>query len=247
MHSFFQLLKRDFLNLCCNMMWIVYSIVFPFLLVVILGFLNSGNYGSTVTSYDYYGVTMMVYMVFNTSTTAANSFMEERIKRGNMRIIYSPMAKPLMYTSKILAAFLFSSACYFIAVLLLTFALGVNFGGWNVGFVAAILLMSNLFSSALGVMLCCMFKTEETTNQILSIIINIFSVFGGVFFQIDGLGKAIEKMSYASPVKWIVTVVLKIIYDNNFSYFLPTMLMLASLCAVTLLLCGKFYRMEDYI
>lgn len=247
MYRFLQILKMDFLNLSFNIMWVFYSMVFPFLLVLILGFLNSGNYGSTVTAYDYYGITMMIYTVLSTAMTASNSFMEERIKKGNMRIIYSPIAKPLIYISKILATFIFSSICHLILVLLLHFILGVNFGGWNIIFIIAILLLFEFFSSALGVLLCCIFKSENTANQILSIIINISAVFGGLFFQLDGFGKAIEKVSYISPAKWAVASMLKIIYDNNFSYFLPTVSILVILSAITLLLCRKFYRMEDYI
>lgn len=247
MYRFFQMLKMDFSNLCFNAMWVFYSVVFPFLLVLILGFLGSGSYGSTVTAYDYYGITMMIYIVLSTAMTASNSFMEERIKKGNMRIIYSPMPKSFIYISKILATFAFSFICHLIVILLLYFILGVNFGGWNTGYIIVILLLFEVFSSSLGVLLCCIFKSENTANQILSIIINIFAVFGGLFFQLDGFGKNIEKISYISPVKWVVTTMLKIIYDNNFSYFLPTAAILIVLFVITLLLCGKFYRTEDYI
>lgn len=237
----------DFFNLCFNSMWLFYSIAFPFLMVLILGFLNSGNYGMEVNSYDYYGITMMIYIILNSSTIAANSFMEERLKKGNMRIIYSPLPKSFIYTSKILAAFIFSTLCNLIVIFFLYFFLNINFGGNNIGFVLIILLAFELFSSALGVLLCCIFKSESTTNQLLSIVINILALIGGLFFQLDGFGSVIEKLSYVSPVKWIVNTILQIIYDKNLSYFLPTTLILLVLSISTTLLCKVFYRMEDYI
>lgn len=247
MYRFLQLFKRDFLNLFFNPMWIFYSSAFPFLFVVILGFLNSGSYGSSITSYDYYGISMMIYSVFNTSMTSANSFMEERIKKGNMRIIYSPLPKGYIYTSKIAASFVFSSFWHLVVIMLLHLTLKVNFGGHNMGWIILILLMLEVFASILGVLFCCIFKSEGTANQFLSLVITILGMLGGLFFRLDGFGPILEKISYVSPLKWIVTDIFKIIYDGDFSNYLPTVVMLIVLCLSTLLLCKKFYRTEDYI
>ncbi|GIN91695.1 transport permease protein [Siminovitchia terrae] len=247
MYPFKQIFKRDLLNLFLNPMWFFYGTVFPFLLVLILGFLSSGNYGDSITSYDYYGITMMIYIVFNTSTIAANSFMEERIKKGNMRIIYSPVPKSYIYLSKITASFVFSSVCHLFVIMLLHVLLKIHLGGSNTGFTLSILIMFEAFASVLGVLCCCIFKSENTSNQILSMVINISALLGGLFFRMDGFGSSIEKISYLSPVKWIVINMFKIIYDNDFSYYLPTALILLSLSVAALLLCGKFYRTEDYI
>ncbi|APM39128.1 ABC transporter permease [Clostridium kluyveri] len=247
MYRFLQIFKRDFLNLLFNPMWIFYAAVFPFLMVLILGFLTSGNYGRIITSYDYYGISIMIYIVFNTSTIASNSFMEERIKRPNMRIIYSPIPKDYIYISKIAATFTFSSIFHILIIILLNITLKVNFGGENVGLIVLILMLFEIFASALGVLFCCIFKSENTANQVLSIVINISAILGGLFFRLDGFGNTVEKISYASPVKWIVTDIFKVIYDRDFSCCLPTVIILILLSAIAIFLCGKFYRTEDYI
>lgn len=247
MYRFIQLFKRDFMNMAVNPMWIFYSTAFPFLLVVILGFLSSGAYGSSVTSYDYYGITIMIYMIFNTSTLAANSFMEERIKKGNMRIIFSPLPKSFIYLSKIAATFVFSSICHLVVVLLLNLLLKVNFGGVNTLYIILIFLQFELYSCVLGILFCCIFKSENVSNQILSLVITISSVLGGLFFRLDGFGKAVERITCLSPVKWIVTGIFKIIYDKDFSYYVPGMIFLIGLSAAALLLCKILYRTEDYI
>ncbi|OPJ63065.1 ABC transporter permease [Clostridium oryzae] len=247
MYKFNQIFKRDFLNLALNPAWILYVTLFPYLLVLILGFLGSGSYTGSVTSYDYYGIAMMIYIIFNTSTIAANSFMEERIKNGNMRLIYSPIPKSYIYVSKIAATFVFTGICHVLVLLLLKLTLNVNLGGKNIGFVILILIVFELFSSILGVLLCCIFRSENTTNQILSIIVNIFSILGGLFFRVDGLGKNIEKISSISPVKWIITDIFKIIYSNDFSGYVQTILIISVISVLAVILCGKFYRTEDYV
>jgi ABC-2 type transport system permease protein len=228
-------------------MWIFNGTVYPFLLVLVLGFLSSGNYGSSVTSYDFYGISMMIFVIFNTSTIASNSFMEERIKKGNMRIIYSPVPSGFIYVSKILATFVFSSIGHLAVMLILHLLLKVNYGGSNFGFILIIFLLFEFFSSTLGILLCCIFKSENSANQLLSIIINISALLGGLFFRLDGLGDKVEKISYISPVKWIINDIFKIIYANDFSYFIPTAAILVLLSLAALMMCKIFYRTEDYI
>ena len=244
MYKFIQILKRDLFNLILNPMWIFFCTFFPFLLIVILGFLTAGNFGNKVTSYDYYGIAMMIYSILNTATIASNSFMEESIKDGNMRILFSPIKLSYIYFSKIIATFIFASVFHFAIILLMHFMLGVNYGGLSC---FIIFLLFEFFSSALGVLFCCIFKSENTANQVLGIIINIFALFGGVFFQMDGLGNAIEKITYISPIKWVLKAILCIIYDKNYGYFLPSAVMLIAVSVIVIILCHILYKTEDYV
>jgi len=247
MYRFLSIFRRDLINLCLSPVWAAYCTLFPFLLVLILGGLCSASYGGRLTSYDYYGLTMIIFIIFNTSTIAANSFMEERVRRGNMRIIYSPVRRADIYLSKTAATFVFAGACHVSVIFLLHAVLGVDFGGRNMGFVIALLLFFELFSSSLGVACCVIFKRESTANQVLTIFINVAALLGGLFFQIDGLGRAVLVISYFSPVKWIFAAAARIIYDGDLSSFAPAALILTFLTAAALLLCSKMFKAEDYI
>ena len=92
-------------------MWLFYGTAFPILLVVILGFLGKDRYGKEVTSYDYYGITLMIYSIFMSGMTSANAFMEITIRKPNMRIIYAPGNSNVIYISKIVSSFIFCFAC----------------------------------------------------------------------------------------------------------------------------------------
>ncbi len=247
MYKFLQILKRDFLNMLFNPMWVFYDTVFPLMLILILGFLNSGAYGNEVSSYDYYGVAMILYIILNTATLSANGFMEERIKQGNMRLIYSPLPKSYIYLSKILATSAFASLCHISVMILLELFMKVNYGGKNIIFIIIILIFAEIFASVIGVLFCCIFKSENIANQILSIVINIWALLGGLFFKVDSMGKALEKLSYISPVKWMMISIFKIIYDRNFSDYMVTIgiLMISSIIAGAL--CEKFYKPEEYV
>ena len=247
MYKFKQIFMIDLKNLFTNPMWVFYAVGFPIALVLILGFLTSGGYGSTVSSYDYYGVACMIFSIFNAATYSANSFMEERIKKPNMRLVYSPVRPFFIHFSKVLASFIFCTVAYTAVALFFIFAIGVNYGGGNVWAIFFIMLLSLFFFSSLGVTVCCLLKSEGITNNILSLLFAIFAVLGGLFFPVEGLGKAVVAVSWASPAKWILTACLRIIYDNDFSMFLPVCGLYALLSIASLVLSSRSFRGEDYI
>ncbi|MDP4094663.1 MAG: ABC transporter permease [Bacillota bacterium] len=248
MYRFMTLVKRDMVNILKNPTLLISNLVITFVLTLILGFLSSGNYGRTgVDSYDYYGITMLIFAVLNVAMTASNSFMEKSLKTSNLRVIFSPIPKSYIYLSKIVATFAFTSVCLLLNTFLFNIVLQVNFGGARILYVIALLLLFDLFSSITGVMFCCIFKSEELSNRILSLVIDIFAILGGIFFQLDGFGDVLRKLTYISPVKWVVEAVFRIIYDNDLSLFIQPLLVLSVLSLVFLGVCKLTFKTEDYV
>lgn len=247
MRQFYKILVIDTANLFLNPIFIFYSVGFPVIAALILGFLTSGSYGNAVTSYDYYGVAILFFAISNTATFSANSFMEERIKSANMRIIYSPVPKLCIYFSKVMAAFLFCSVSCFISAAILHLVLHVNYGGHLAWASFCIMLCAVFFFSAIGVLVCCFFKSESIANQAVSPLVALFCLVGGVFFPVDGFGKAFAVISWLSPVKWMLTACAEIIYDQNFSLFLPTLAILTGISVLAVFISGKLFRGEDYL
>jgi ABC-2 type transport system permease protein len=237
----------DLVNLFTNPMWLGFAIGLPLAMVALIGWLTSGGYAGEVSSYDYYGLAIMVYMALNAATTAANSFMEERIKRPNLRIVHSPVPPWFIHFSKVLSTFVFCSACYALVALACHLVGGVNYGGglcWAVGLVMELAIWA---CSALGVAVCCLLHSESSANQVLSLLISVGSALGGVFFPVDGLGKAISAVSWASPAKWLLRSCLRIIYDGDLALLAPTSAFLAALSALFALVSARAFKEEDYL
>lgn len=245
MRNLILISKADFKNLIKNPMWIFYGTLFPILLVVILGYLGKDSYGTDVTSYDYYGITLMIYGIITSGMTSANSFMELRIRKPNMRIIYAPVNVNVIYLSKILASFLFSFLCHLFDMVILVLIYNIHIAALPE--IIILFALTELFSVALGIMCCCILKTEAMANQILSIAINLFAVLGGLLFSMDGYGKIIRAVSYISPAKWLVKVTFQMIYDNKLTLFYPTVMLLIVLIGLELLVCAKTFKKEDCI
>lgn len=248
LYAFWAILKRDTINIVLNPVLLLTNTIFPLLLILALSYLTGDHYGGNgVSAYDYYGITILIFVVLNVSITAANSFMEKSLKTSNLRITYTPIPTSFVYLSKITATFLFTSGCLLVLMLFLHAVLAVNFGRENTPYVILLLVMFNFFSASVGVCFCCLLKSEEVSNQILSIANNLFALLGGLFFSLDGFGKTMEMISYMSPVKWVAEGLFRIIYDLDFSFFAPTVTILLLGSLLLLLGCKLTFKVEDYV
>lgn len=245
MRRFLAIFKMDMINLFKNPVLVGYNTVFAALLILIMGFLCSGNYADIKDAYEYYAISFLVYGMLNGAMTASNCFMERDIKRPNLRIIYSPVGSFPIYFSKILSSFLFDYSLHLVLMLILCPTLHVSLGNP----VAFILLMAPIeFAAAsLGILFCCIFKCEETTSMLLSNVISILCFLGGTFFSLDGMGSAIAFASRLSPVKWLNDAFFAIACDNSLAYFWPVFLSGIAISALLVLGCRLLFRTEDYL
>jgi len=236
----------DMINLFKNPVLVGYNTLFTALMILIMGYLTSGNYADSKDAFQYYTVSLMVYGMLNGAMTASNCFMERDIKRPNLRIIYSPAGGFQIWFSKILASFVFDYFLHTTVLLLLCPLLGVTLGTSPVYFV---LLMApvEFGAAALGIFFCCIFHSEEATSMLLSTVVSILCVLGGTFFSLDGMGKAFAIITRISPVKWLNEAFFTLSCDNSLRYFWPVFI---GACAASLLLvlgCRLFFRTEDYL
>ncbi|MBY6756706.1 ABC transporter permease [Clostridium botulinum] len=243
-----KVIKIDIINILKNPILVLYNTIYPLVLIGLFGFIANGNYGGEgVTSYDYYGITMIIFTVLYIALTASNTFMEKKVKKGNVRLIYSPTSKTIIFLSKIFSTFIFASVLFTIILIIEKYILGINLGGENFIYIIALLISFNLLMCSFGASMCCMFKSEEATNKFLSPINMLLALLGGLFFPVDSLGKTVEKLSYISPVKWISECIFKIIYDKDFSMFVPTIAICIGSSLIFIILCQITFKPEEYI
>jgi ABC-2 type transport system permease protein len=246
MHRFLVIFKMDMINLFKSPVLVGYNTVFAALLILIMGFLSSGNYADIKDAYEYYVVSFIIYGMLNGAMTASNCFMERDIKRPNLRIIYSPVGAFPIYFSKILSSFIFDYSLHLLLLLILCPMLHVSLGSNPVYF---ILLMAPIefAAAALGIFFCCIFQCEETTSMLLSNVISILCFLGGTFFSLDSMGSTIAFASRLSPVKWLNDAFFAIVCDNSLAYFWPVLIGGTVVSALLVLGCRLFFRTEDYL
>jgi len=243
-----KLIKRDFKNLITTPVVIMACVVYPWLLVGLFGFIFSSLYGGEgVSSYDYYGVTMMIYIIIASITITPNTFMEKKLRQGNIRIAYAPVSKISIYMSKILSSYLFMVVTVSINMTLMNYFKIANLGGDNFIYVLVLFMAFLLFTVTIGGAVCVILKTEELTNMILSNAASIFALVSGMFFPVDSLGKVVSNLANLSPIKWILDSTFSVIYDNNFQNYTIIIFSLILLSMVCLVVMHFNYKPEDYI
>ncbi|GFZ33101.1 transport permease protein [Clostridium zeae] len=243
-----KIVKFDIVNIIRNPTLIIANTIFPLILIGVIGFITKGGYGSLgINSYDYYGVTLMIFTAIMLAMTATNTFMEEKVKKGNTRIIYAPVSKAEIYLSKLIATYIVGIVCYSLIILFAQYILHMNFGGKNVLYVVILINVLSLFGCCLGTMFCSIFKKEQLANSIMQIPILIFVFLGGSFFPVEGLGKLITKISVISPIKWITECAFKIIYDNDFSMYISTLGVISVFSIICIIITHITFKPEEYV
>ncbi|MCR5021532.1 ABC transporter permease [Ruminococcus sp.] len=242
-----NLLKFDIsYNIARKPAILIYMFVFPVLMFVLLGMLLSGRFTASLTSFDYFGITVMIYFQLTMGTMASNMIMEENVKLPNMRIAYSLVNERYIYYSKVAALMICDALAIFIYMLVLKCFFGVDYGN-NMLVVFAAYIILGFFSVCLGVFLCILLRDESSCNNILGVVQLVLCLLGGIFFPVSVLGKAGLILSDLSIVKWINYGIGSYVYGSDPSG-LAAICLIAFICSVILLkITGKIFRIQLFI
>jgi ABC-2 type transport system permease protein len=246
MRALMIIIRRDFLNLLHKGSFVFNATLFPLALVGLLGLLNEGFFGREMTGWDVCAVNILVYMSAYSAMIATNSFMERTLRPTNLRVLFTPVPLPALYVGKILATTLFCGGGYLVDTVVLSLC-GMRLGpALGLG-LAPLVLAVTLASTSLGVFICCLVKDEPTANRILSLVVNLFAVVGGVFFSLESLGGTAARIASFSPFTWLREAAFRYVWDGR---VLPMAVMaLAALlvAALGMICCRPAFKPEDYV
>ena len=244
----FILMKQDFKNILTSPSVMTFCLVYPTALVLLFGFLFSDMYQSDiVSSYDFYGVTMIFYLILQSATITPTVFMEERTKKGNLRIAFAPVSRVEIYASKLLTTISVLAVSFLIHIVFLGVTGIVNFGGYNMPIIMGLFFLILLFMVTLGGVVCTLVKNEDLTNKIVGIIVNCFAVISGIFFPVEMLGEFAGNIANATPVKMTLNKIFEIVYDNSFDGIGWIIGITVIFTIVFVFIIHKTYHIEDYI
>lgn len=247
--KFIKIVTFDFMNIVRNPMLLIVNTLFPLILIGVMGFVMSSVFGGegSMSFYDYYGIKMIILTALLIAMTASNTFMEEKVKMGNTRIIYAPVSKTSIYLSKLISTYILGTISYSILIFILQYLFHLNFGGKNILYIILLINLLSLFGCSLGTLFCCIFKSEEGANSTMQIPLLFFLFFGGVIFGTHRLGKFVAAVSNLSPIKWVNECAIRIMYDNDFSIYLPVLAFLLIASILCIILCQIIFKPEEYV
>lgn len=174
---------------------------------------------------DYYAVTMLTLIIMYGATTGASSISDERQQRTLLRIFASPISNIEILVAKVVGLISITCLQTLMVFLFNKFVLKTEWGS-NIPAILALLFAAVIMVISIGVASAYIFKESSTASSILNTTIPFLIFLGGGYVKLDLLGVSgwLEKISDLSPVKLLNKTILQIIYGNDLSGFVPTLL-----------------------
>lgn len=223
-----------------------YNIVFPTLIIMLLGYLTSMSYGKLFTSYHYYTITIIPFCALMGISTVSYAAQDEKILHTSYRYLAAPINRSQIVLSKFLSCTIVLSVCNVVTLLLVKLLFRLDFYG-NILLIILLLICETVTVTGIGLFLGLACKNLDTLRNFLNIPIVIFGFLGGAFFPVSSFNPVLGAIIKLSPLTWLNRGIISYIYDNQTH--------LIGVISLTLLLSGlamtgltiRFFKKEAFI
>lgn len=241
-----NMIKFQLKLICKTPVMFMSFFVYPVLLTAIIGYLAQGSFGGDVSSYEFYSIGMMIFIFLNSGLISSYNFLDDKVKGGNIRSMFSPINKLGIFLSQIISGTIYSSVASAVTMLIFSLFFGVNYNGNAVLIFISFVILS-FMSNALGMFLCTVLSNIGVINVIFNLVPAILCVLGGVFFSLEALGEIPAMISKISPVKWFMDGILNSMYDSNNFILIISMVINLIVAAGIILITSKTFKREKYL
>ncbi|MDR6121421.1 ABC-2 type transport system permease protein [Bacillus sp. SLBN-46] len=172
------------------------------------------------SSMDYYAIVITTMIILYGAMSASSLIVEERVRGTANRLIASPIRKSEIFIGKVLGSLVSNSLCALLVVQLSKLLFHANWGD-HLGMVYMVLLTEIIFAVSLGIGISFVSKTSAAPKVSIMLFVQLSSFFGGAYFRIvnpEGFFKFITELS---PLTWMNTGLMKLIYANDLSAAVP--------------------------
>lgn len=236
----------------------VFTFVFPAMLLTLLGSVFSNRYGQTgISASQVFAASMIAYGIVNTTfLTLGAGIVGDREDGTLKRLRGTPITAVTYFTGKVLLVLALTAAevalMLGVAVLAFDMPLPADAASWIT--FTWLLLLSVLTFTLLGIAASAMARTARTAGTILTVPVVGLSFLSGIFMQpISLLPDWMLNVSSVFPLKWIAQGFRSVFLPDGMlkweaagSWELPTIaLVLAAWCVIGLVLCLLTFRWSD--
>lgn len=166
-------------------------------------------------STDYYAVTMLTLILMYASLTGFWCIRSEVDEKTVPRVLCAPVRRYQYLTGKILGNIFVTIIQGFVVLLFSRLVLKANWGE-DLFMVSVLIITYSVMTVSLGAALAFIFRSAELASGLLNALIPVFVFLGGGYMPIYALGDTISRISVISPVRWINTGLLDLIYEGSY-------------------------------
>ncbi|PJW15333.1 ABC transporter permease [Geobacillus sp. Manikaran-105] len=180
---------------------------------------------------DYYAVAMTTMIALYSALPGSSLLRGERTRKTADRLLAAPVRKSEIFIGKLTGNVAANFLCVAVVMLFSQWVLHADWGH-HVSLVWLLMLTEVVLAISFGLGMSYMARTEGAARTIAMVIIQLSSFFGGAYFPID------ETAWYAhlSPLSWMNDTIFKIVYANDLSSVVPTMLLNIGIAALFLMI-----------
>jgi ABC-2 type transport system permease protein len=153
----------------------------------------------------------------------------------------APVRKYELLTGNVAGSIVVTIVQGLVVILFSKFVLKANWGE-DILTVALLLLTYSIMTVSLGAGLAFMFENSEAAMGVLNTIIPIFVFLGGGYVPLNVMSGVLAKISDISPVKWVNSALLSVIYDGNYSRVLTSVSINLAIAAAFIVIASLFTR-----
>jgi len=223
-----------------------YNIVFPAIIILLLGYLASKSYGATFTSYHYYTVVIIPFCGLMGITTVSYAAQDEKLLKTSYRYMAAPISNTELVFSKFLSCVVILSICNVITLGISKLFFSMEFNG---RFLYVILLLTCESVAVIGIGLfhglAC--KNLDMLRNFLNLPIVIFGFLGGAFFPVSSFHPVLSFFINLSPLTWVNRGIVACIFDGNTTILFAVSAIFALVGCAFVGLTIKFFRKEAFI
>lgn len=223
-----------------------YNIVFPIVIILLMGYLTSTSYGTTFTSYHYYSIVIIPFSALMGITTVSYAAQEEKRLHTAYRYIIAPINKTAIIFSKLVSSAIVLSICNGVTLIITMFLFGFHFRSY-LPIVILLLTCETISVTGIGLYLGLACKNIDALRNFMNIPIVIFGFLGGAFFPVFASNTALAFLIKLSPLTWINRGIISCIYDNQIWTIGITSCMLLLLGLIMTVLTIVFFKKEAFL
>lgn len=223
-----------------------YNIIFPMVMLLLLGYLTSGSYGGSFTGYQYYSVVMLPFCIALAIISAAYAGKDEAYRKTAIRFLFTPIHKAHIVLAKLLSLTIVISCCNLIVMLCSLFLFRLPIGNKLVPIF--LLLAAETFAvCALGLLIGFGMKNFIIIKNLMNLPIMLAAILAGVFYPFGTMKAEVAFAISLSPLTWLNRSLFLYIYDNRISLLWRITLICVFVGIVFTIVAIILFKKEEYI
>lgn len=245
MTAFTSMLKINMKRRFCDGFAVGYNLIFPIIMIGLLGLLCKKNSYGGISSYQYYAVVMIPFCMIMAVVTAAYAGKDDAYVKTAQRILVTPVSVRAIVWVKIISCsiviflcsmLVYAGACVF-----------VKFDIRSIGLAGLLYLALAFAVAAIGTLIGLGMKNFMILKNILNIPIVLWAILGGTFFQIGTFHAWGNLLLNLSPVHWINRSLFMLLYEKDDSLLLRVVIALAAAGGICSVLAVKTFKKGEYM